>query len=169
MSLPLLCQGTILALTCPTSCQPSCSLPPLSGSIEVAWFHPFSRSTTAPTRSCFVVPTPSPSESGRVSSWSPSAALRPAQLRMPRLAACVATADRRVNAQVFLPQPTGSHFQTHWFLHLPLLRRHHATVLELFSYPGEEVFARPGPATPSQPPQMRYPSCQWAPPQRLDL
>jgi hypothetical protein len=35
--------------------------------------------------------------------------------------------------------------------------------------PGEEVFARPGPAAPSQPPQMRYPPCQRAPPKRLDL
>jgi hypothetical protein len=35
--------------------------------------------------------------------------------------------------------------------------------------PGEEVFARPGPAAPSQPPQKRYPSRQRAPPQRLDL
>jgi hypothetical protein len=32
--------------------------------------------------------------------------------------------------------------------------------------PGEEVFARPGPAAP---PQTRYPSRQRAPPQRLDL
>jgi hypothetical protein len=35
--------------------------------------------------------------------------------------------------------------------------------------PSEEVFARPGPAAPPQPPQMRYPSRQRAPPQRLDL
>jgi hypothetical protein len=35
--------------------------------------------------------------------------------------------------------------------------------------PGEEVFARLGPAVPSQPPQMRYPSRQWTPPKRLDL
>jgi hypothetical protein len=35
--------------------------------------------------------------------------------------------------------------------------------------PGEEVFAHPGPAAPSQVPQTRYPSCQWAPPKRLDL
>jgi hypothetical protein len=35
--------------------------------------------------------------------------------------------------------------------------------------PGKEVFARPGPAAPSQVPQTRYPSFQWAPPQRLDL
>ncbi len=35
--------------------------------------------------------------------------------------------------------------------------------------PSEEVFARPGPAAPSQVPQTRYSSCQRAPPQRLDL
>ncbi len=35
--------------------------------------------------------------------------------------------------------------------------------------PGEEVFACPGPAVPSQPPQMQYPSCHQATPKRLDL
>ncbi len=35
--------------------------------------------------------------------------------------------------------------------------------------PGEEVFARPGPAAPSQPPQTWYPSSQRTPPKRLDL
>jgi hypothetical protein len=35
--------------------------------------------------------------------------------------------------------------------------------------PGEEVFARPGPAAPSQVPQTRYPTRQRAPPKRLDL
>jgi hypothetical protein len=35
--------------------------------------------------------------------------------------------------------------------------------------PGEEVFAWPGPAAPSQLPQTRYPSRQRAPPRRLDL
>jgi hypothetical protein len=35
--------------------------------------------------------------------------------------------------------------------------------------PGKEVFARPGPAAPSQVPQTRYPSHQRAPPKRLDL
>ncbi len=35
--------------------------------------------------------------------------------------------------------------------------------------PGKEVFASPGPAAPSQVPQTRYPSCQWAPPRGLDL
>jgi hypothetical protein len=38
-----------------------------------------------------------------------------------------------------------------------------------FLFSGEEVFARPGPAAPSQTPQTRYPSRQQAPPQRLDL
>jgi hypothetical protein len=56
MFLLLLCLGTILVPSCPASCQPSCSPPPLSGSIEAAWFHPFSRSTTAPTRSCAAAP-----------------------------------------------------------------------------------------------------------------
>ncbi len=56
MFLPLLCLGTILAPTCPASCQPNCSLPPLSGFIGAAWFHPFSRSTTAPTWSCVAAP-----------------------------------------------------------------------------------------------------------------
>jgi hypothetical protein len=35
--------------------------------------------------------------------------------------------------------------------------------------PGEEVFARPGPAAPSQVPQTQYLSRQQAPPKRLDL
>jgi hypothetical protein len=32
-------------------------------------------------------------------------------------------------------QPSGSRFQTRWFFHLPLYRRHHVTVPEPFSYP----------------------------------
>jgi hypothetical protein len=50
MFLLLLCLGTILAPSCPASCQPSYSPPPSSGSLGAVWFHPFSRSTTAPTR-----------------------------------------------------------------------------------------------------------------------
>jgi hypothetical protein len=100
----LLCLGTILAPTCPASCQPSCSSPPLSGSVGAAWFHPFSRSTTAPTRSCAAATAPSPSESGRRMRWSPSAALRSARQRTPRLASCVAAADCQALAQAFLPQ-----------------------------------------------------------------
>jgi hypothetical protein len=92
----LLCLGTILAPTCPESCQPSCSPPPSSGSIGAAWFHPFSRSTTAPTRSCSAAPTPSPSELGRGTRWLPS----------------IAAADCRARPQAVLPQPSGSRFQT---------------------------------------------------------
>ncbi len=51
-----LCLGTILAPTCPASCQPSCSPPPSSGSVGAAWFHPFSCSATAPTRFCAAAP-----------------------------------------------------------------------------------------------------------------
>jgi hypothetical protein len=82
-----------------------------------------------------MAPTPLPSESGRGTRWSPSAALRLAWPRTPRLAARVAAADRQARAQAVLPQPSGSRFQTCWSLHLLLLRRHHATVSELFSYP----------------------------------
>jgi hypothetical protein len=60
----LLCLGAILAPTCPGSCQPSCFPPPSSGSVGVAWFYPFSCSTTTPTWSCAAAPAPSPSESG---------------------------------------------------------------------------------------------------------
>ncbi len=38
-----------------------------------------------------------------------------------------------------LPQPSGSRFQTRWFLCLLLHRRRHATVPEPFSYPARRV------------------------------
>jgi hypothetical protein len=107
---------------------------PSSGSVEAAWFHPFSRSTTAPTRSCAAAPAPSPSESGRGTRWLPSAALRLTRPRTPRLAARVAAADHRARAQAVSPQPSGSRSQTRWSLHLPLLRHRHVTVPEPFSY-----------------------------------
>ncbi len=135
--LPLLCLGTILAPTCPASCQPSCSPPPSSGSFGAAWFHPFSRSMTAPTRSCGAVPAPSPSVSGLRTRWLPSAVLRLTQLRTPRLAARVAAADRRTRVQAVLLQPSGSRFQTCCFFHLLLHQRCHVTVPEPFSYPAK--------------------------------
>jgi hypothetical protein len=134
MFLLLLCLGTILALSCLVSCQLTCSPPPSSVSLGAAWFHPFSRSTTAPMRFCAAAPAPSTSESGHGMRSLPSAALRLARPQMPRLAACVAVTNRRVHTQAVLPQPSGSHFQTRWFLHLHL-RRRHETVPELFSYP----------------------------------
>jgi hypothetical protein len=106
-------------------------------------------------------PAPSPSESGRMMRWLPSAALRLARPRTPRLAARIAAADRQVRAQEVLPQPSGSRFSSS-----PAPPRNGPRTVFL---PGEEVFARPGPAAPSQPPQTWYPSHQRAPPQRLDL
>ncbi len=76
-----------------------------------------------------------PSESGHGMRWLPSAALRLARPRMPRLAARVAAADRRARAHAVSPQPGGSRSQTRWSLHLLLLWRHHETVPEPFSYP----------------------------------
>jgi hypothetical protein len=83
MFLLLLCLGTILAPTSPASCQPSCSPPPSSGSVGAASFHPLNHSTMAPTQFCAAVPASSPYESGHGTRWSPSAALKPAWLRMP--------------------------------------------------------------------------------------
>ncbi len=118
MFLLLLCLGTILAPICPASCQQSSSPLPSSGSVGAAWFHPFRRSTTAPTQSCAAAPASSPSELGLGMRWSPSAASRLAQPRTPCLAARVAAADYWVRTQVALPQPSRSHFQARWFLHL---------------------------------------------------
>jgi hypothetical protein len=112
----------------------NCSPPLSSGFVGVSRFHPFSHSTTAPQRSCAAAPAPSPSESGRGTRWLPSAALRLARLRAPHLAARVAAADHWALAQAVLPQPSGSRFQTRWFLHLLLHRRRHATVPEPYSY-----------------------------------
>jgi hypothetical protein len=130
----LLCLGTILAPICPTSFQTSCSQPSSSGSVGAVSFHPFSCSTMAPTQFCAVAPAPSPSESGHGTRWSPTATLRPAWQRTPCLTAHIAEADRRARAQAVLPQPSGSRFQTRWFLHLLLLWRHHKMVPEPFSY-----------------------------------
>jgi hypothetical protein len=98
----------------------------------------------APTQSCATAPTPSPSESGCGMRWLPSAALRLAWSRTPRLAARVAAADRRACAEAVLPQPSGSCFQTHWFLRLLLFigaatqrsRNHFSTQRGGFCTPG---------------------------------
>jgi hypothetical protein len=124
MCLLFLCPGTILAPSCRTSCQATSSPPPSCGSFGTASSHPFSRFTMAPTPSCAADPAPSPSESGPETRSSPSAASRLARPRTPCLAARVAAADHRVRTQAVLLQPRGSRFQTRWFLHLPLRRRH---------------------------------------------
>jgi hypothetical protein len=134
MPLLLLCLGTILASSCPASCKPSCSPPPLSGFVVVAWSHLSNCSTTAPMPFCAVAPAPSLSESGLGTRSSPSATSRPARQRSLSLAARVAVADHWVCAQAVLPQPSGSRFQSRFYLHLPF-RCHLETVPELFSYP----------------------------------
>jgi hypothetical protein len=79
-------------------------------------------------------PAPSPSELGPGTRSLLSAASKLARPQTPRLAARLAAADRQVRTQAVLPQPSESRFQTPWFLHLPL-RRRHETVPEPFSYP----------------------------------
>jgi hypothetical protein len=97
-------------------------------------FHPFSHSMMALTPFCAADPTTSASESGPETRASQSATSRPARPRTPSLAVCVTAADCWVRAQSVLPQPSGSRFQTRWFLHL-LLWHCHETVPEPFSYP----------------------------------
>jgi hypothetical protein len=107
---------------------------PSSGSVGAASSHPFSCSTMAPTPSCSADPAPSPSELGHTTRLLPSAAPRLACPQTPCQAARVATADRQIRNQADMLQPSGSRFQTCWFLHLPL-RRRHETVPAPFSYP----------------------------------
>jgi hypothetical protein len=147
MFLLLLCLGTILAPTCQASCQLSCSPPPLFGSVGAAWFHPFSRSTTAPTRSYAAAPAPSPTESGHGTRWLPSAASRLAWPLMPGLEAASPwqtagfTPRRSCRNQVGLVfRPTG--FFT--FSSGAATRRSRNCFL-----PREKVFECPGPAVPS--------------------
>ncbi len=84
-------------------------------------------------------PAPLPSQSGPGTRLSPSAASKLARLQMPRLAASIAVADHQLRTRVVLPQPSGSRFETHWFVHLPI-RRCHETVPEPLSYPARRFF-----------------------------
>jgi hypothetical protein len=145
MFLLLLCLGTILALTCPVSCQPSCSPSPSSGSVGAAWFHPFSRSTR-PLRG----PAPQPLLLHHQSRVAGQGGRRqPPNGLHVRPTKQVSFSDPLVSSPSLLAPPRDSP----------------GTVF----LPGEEVFARPGLAPPSQVPQTRYPSSQQAPPQRLDF
>jgi hypothetical protein len=108
----------------PSSCQLSSSPTPLIWVCWAASSHLSSRCTMAP----------SPSESGHETRSLLSAASKLAWQPAPSLAARVVAADRRGCTQAVLPQPSGSHFQTRWYLHLPL-RCRLGTVLKPFSYP----------------------------------
>jgi hypothetical protein len=160
--------GTILAPTCPMSCQPRCSPHPSSGSVGVAWFHPFSRSTTAPTQSCAAAPAPSPSESGCRMWWSPSAALRLAQQQMPPGSPrhCGRPPGSRQGSPAATKQASFSDLLVSSPSSSAVLPREGPGPVFLLS---KEVFSHPGPVAPSQPPQKQYTSRPWAPPQRLDL
>jgi hypothetical protein len=154
MYLPFLCLGTILAPSCQNELPGDLLSAPLVWVRRGSVILPFSHSKTAPTPSCAAGPAPSPSESGPGTRSSPSAASRLARPRTPRLAARVTAAGCRVLTQVVLLQPSGSRFQTRWFLYFSsgAAMRGPGTVF----LPGEEVFARPGPAAPSQVTQTRY-------------
>jgi hypothetical protein len=131
---------------------------PSSGSVGAAWFHPFSRSLTAPMQSCAAAPAPSPSETGRGMRWLLSAALRLARPRTPDLAAYVAAADRQARAQAGLAATKRVSFSD------PLVSSPSSSLAPQCDspgtvfLPGEEVSACPGLTAPSQPPQTRYPS-----------
>ncbi len=80
------CPGTIPIASCRLSCQTSCCAPALFGCTAEASSHLSTAPTTAPTPSCGMDPTPSPSGLGRGTRLSPSATSRPAQKRTPHLA-----------------------------------------------------------------------------------
>jgi hypothetical protein len=140
MLLLFLCPGKIQV----TSFQPtrlmSCCASPSSGCTAVASSRLSTAPTMAPTPSCVVDPPPSPSGSGCRTRSSPSAASRPAWKRTPRLAVCNAATDCQASAQAVPLPPSGSRFQTYWFLHLFLLRRRQVTVQEPVSGRGPVFF-----------------------------
>ncbi len=165
MFLPLLCLGTILAPTYPASCQPNCSPLLSSGSVGAAAFHPFSCSTTAPTRFCTVAPR----------SFTIRVRSRDEVVAISHIKACTA-ADAMPGSPRRRGRPPG-------------LRPGGPAVTKRVSFsdppssslappqngpgtvflPGKEVFACPGTAGAFKPPQTQYGSRQWAPPKRLDL
>jgi hypothetical protein len=133
MFLPLLCLGTILEPTCPASCQPSCSPPPV-------WVH---RGGLVPPlllydSPCAVLRRGPRSFTIRVGSGDKVVAIS-------RLKACMA-ADATPGSLRRRGRPLDSHpssltaskrvsFSDPLVLRLLLHRRCHATVLEPFSYP----------------------------------
>ncbi len=169
MFLLLLCLGTILALSCPASCQSSCSPPPLVWVRRGGLVPPLQPLYDGPYT---VLRCDPPSFTIRVGS-------RDEVVAISRLKACTAAdatpgsprrrgrlpgsrsgglaATKRVSfSDPLVSLPSSS---------LAPPRDGPGTVF----LPGEEVFARAVPAAPSLVPQTRYPSRQQAPPKRLDL
>ncbi len=147
MFLLLLYLGTILALICPASCQPSCSSPPLSGSVGAAWFHPpaaLRRPLSSPALQPLLL-------NIRVGSWDEVVAVS-------RLKACTAAdatpGSPRRSSRLLGLHPGSPATTKRVSFSDPLVsspsfpappRDSPGTVL----LPGEEVFACPGPAEPS--------------------
>ncbi len=118
MSLLFLCSGTIPAPSCRPSCQTSCCSSSSSGYALVAASRLSTALTMAPTLSCGMDLAPSPSGSGCWTRSSLSSTSEPERTQTPRLAVRGAAANRRASAQVVPSLPSGSHFQTRWYLHL---------------------------------------------------
>jgi hypothetical protein len=161
MFLPLLCLGTILAPSCPASCQPSCSPPSCQG--------PSGRPGSTPSAALLRGPR----------SFTIRVRSRDEVVAVSHLKACMA-ANATPGSPRHGGRPPGSRpgilAATKWVSFSdPLVSSPSSSPALAHSgpgtifLPGEEVFARLGPAAPSQPPQTQYPSRQWAPPQRLDL
>jgi hypothetical protein len=166
--LPFLCLGTILALTCPASCQPN-ALRPLVWVRQGGLVPPLQ----PPYDSPYVVLRRNPC------SFTIRVSLRDEVVAVSRLKACTA-ADAMPGSPRRCGRTPGSHpsglaATMRVSFSEPLVSSPSSSTAPPRDSPGtvflpsKEVFARPGPAVPSQPPQTRYPSRQWAPPQRLDL
>jgi hypothetical protein len=167
MVLPLLCLDTILAPTCPASCQPSCSPPPLFRRgglvpiLQLLYDSPYAVLRHSPRS--FTI---------RVGSWDNVVAVSRFKASM---AADAVLGSPHCCSRLPGSRPGGLAATKRVLFSDPLVsspsppsappRDSPGTVF----LPGKEVFARLGPVTPSQPPQTRYPSRQWAPPKRLDL
>ncbi len=124
------CPGTIPVPSCRPSCHMRCCVPPLSGCAAMSSSCLSTAPTTAPTTSCGEEPHSFTIRVGSRDEKSPSAASRPARKRTPHLAVRDAAADLRASTQAVPPPPSGSRFQTCWFVHLLLCRQ--ATVQEPF-------------------------------------
>ncbi len=127
MFLLLLCLGTIPAPTCPAALRP-----PRLG--------PSGRRGSTPSAALrwpLCGPAPRPPLLHHTSQVAGRGGRRqpPWGLHDSRRHAWQPAADRWACAQAVMLQPSGSCFQTCWFLHLPLHRHRHTTVPEPISYP----------------------------------
>jgi hypothetical protein len=124
------CPCTIPVPSCRPSCHTRCCVPPSSGCAATSLSRLSTAPTTAPTTSCGEEPHSFTIRVGSRDEMSPSVASRPAWKQTPHLAVRDAAADLRARTQAVPPPPSGSRFQTCWFLHL--LRCRQATVQEPF-------------------------------------